>query len=637
MSDDWSFNLPKVEHPAVEKTEDTSRGFGQVLSDFAEGAITRAAESGSIKALPLALLFGGIEGAIKGSPSERQAKKEKLDREYKQTLIDQARQSIAHANSRENRAVESHAMNMDNARLQNKTYALQLQQAQWQADVKALTAQTDIFKQGFYNQIGYNNRTFTGQHIINGSKELQQAFMLEAAENLYERDPEQGRRIFHKMGWDILNDGKGGKFLRSLDGKVTQPFDTSRNRIAEAWGSKIQDAVAAADLFEGVQTLQQGSVRNVVTSPDIIKYFSKVDADGKSQPDYVAAYSRYKNFVQNGVKGNKFTEEDLTGHMLSRTLQEALVDKKFSPEEMNVLIPQFDMYLRKFGARVEMGADGNPANAFVILPNGNGVKQDIMSFAEGLKKNDRVMKSFEAELAAEQAAKQLKAIEVAKAQADLRYKNALAANKEKEVGGNSGAVSETADLDDTSKGLYNAGEKGLKEYGVSIPAVEGKSKSDLTIVFGTALTLAKQKFAETGSYSDAQKTLASELDSVDWPKNEIPDLWSAAGEEQEIKMLEERNRVLRDKLNEDRKAGNFKSEMVTTADDPGAGDIDKAIPRSVRIESKTSREYKRNIDRIGELRKKLHWREQSKKQAAEYRKKSKEAGHLLSKAAKDKR
>lgn len=473
-----------------------------------------------------------------------------------------------------------------------------------------------------------NALNFTGQAIYDNSKAVKQFIEARAIVQAFNRSPEEGKYALNSAGWGLEQNPDGKEYIVSADGKLKIPADgeTLNGMFADITSRMRDDIAAATARGTDALTMEQKNIQRILNLNDNVKAFS-------SPGEALGAYRKFYNQVdKNGTP--VYSKEAKLHHIVSGTVSLAIEDGIITEPEKAALIPLFSASLKKWGMEIAWGDSADTTK--VKLPNGGG-EVSLKTFARAFAQDDVIMGDWESLVARKKAANQLQAIEVAKAQADLRYKNALAANKEKEVGGNSGAVSETADLDDTSKGLYNAGEKGLKEYGVSIPAVEGKSKSDLTIVFGTALTLAKQKFAETGSYSDAQKTLASELDSVDWPKNEIPDLWSAAGEEQEIKMLEERNRVLRDKLNEDRKAGNFKSEMVTTADDPGAGDIDKAIPRSVRIESKTSREYKRNIDRIGELRKKLHQREQSKKQAAEYRKKSKEAGHLLSKAAKDKR
>jgi hypothetical protein len=414
----------------------------------------------------------------------------------------------------------------------------------------------------------------------------------------------------------------------SKDGKFLAFNRETLSKLAEKIMPQLRNGLKAAyTLGTDAQTMDQLSTKNMLMD----KKTQSVYGSPNSGVNYGQALGDYEELLEKGG----FTDLQKITHLLSRTLQAAMVDGNISQIEMQILLPQFQAYMKDMGCEV-MSPDGSIGNAKVKL--GNGTEMSLIKFADGLKERDVIMGQWNTLLDAKSAAKAANALKTAKEMEDLRYKKALTDKKVAEVKGVAGGeASEVSSWDTDSQALYSIGKNIIKDLNVKLPEVEGKSKDDNILAMGIAYNQAEQSFMQNGNLNEAQKVFRNTLKDNDWKDSQIPDLWEEAGEEQEIAMLENRNRDLRDVMNKQREAGEFKSEMVTTADLPDASEIDRAIPRGVRIENKQATEYKRNIDRIGELRKKAYQRTQSKKQAAEYLKKRPEAGKRLIEAAKSNR
>jgi hypothetical protein len=213
------------------------------------------------------------------------------------------------------------------------------------------------------------------------------------------------------------------------------PLSQMMERMSGNVLKRAREAVEAADLFEKTTSLDQCSIRNMITDFGVAKYFTTQGADGKASVDYASAYSAYKDYISANAS-KVFSDEDLMGHMLSRTLQEALVDNKLTPDEMKMLMPQFAMYLEKFRASVTLPNGGDPRTSMVKLADGTQI--DIMTFAKDLKERDRVARGFEQYLNEQRIKKQIAAADVAGKIAESRKKVAQAVKAENEAKGSSG-------------------------------------------------------------------------------------------------------------------------------------------------------------------------------------------------------
>lgn len=637
MSESFGFNEELLPQGNNATSEDKGRSFGEVLADIGIGALRGYAKNGGRGALAGAIL-GGIEG---DTEQEQQALETENAKLRNQALREQIRNSqqnykIAQESHEENSALRKEQL--ANAQRTGRAQDLAFIALQDKADEEQVAKYQADYKKANDNVLKSLN--MFGQSIVKndpGYQAAEGAYIIQRA--LQDGNRRLAERLMSRAGWTPQKDEKGTiTSLVSSDGRVIPYNNNAMQMIMQSVSERSRAGVIAAmAVGTDASTMQQFVMKNTLTSDSVKKYFARPDGN----VDYGSALISYDKYIQDGIKNGTFNDWDLIGHQLSISLQAAVVDGKITQTEKALLLPQFDATLKNAGCELVLN-DGNIANIEVKLAN--GTKVGLLKFADDLKNRDRVMSGWQGQLASNQAKKAAAALEMAQESAKLRKLNAEAVKAEGEAGlGNNGSVDETSDLDDTSKGLYNAGKEGIKEYGVSIPEVKGKSKKDLTVVFGTALTLAQQKFAETGSYSESQKTLASELDSVDWPKDKIPDLWGASGDKQEIEMLEKRNLYLRDQMNAKREKGDFRSSAGGTLPSQrriNPGDVygmAQAAAAAVSPEDKDAFEYKRNIDRIAELRKKQQQRKQSQKQADEYRKKSKEAGQLLLKAAKNNR
>lgn len=617
--------------------EEKSRGFGDVLADIGTGALRGYAQGGAKGALAGAIL-GGIEGDTAQEMRNLQTENEQLRNQALQEQIRNSQQNYKIAQESHEDTRNLRKQQIENSKISGQIQTLQLARAQDESDILAIQKYQKEYTTA--NKKVLKSLNMLGQGIIkndSGYQAAEGAYVIYRA--LQDGNRQLAERLMSSAGWTPQKDEKGNiSSLVSSDGRIIPYNNNTMQMIMNSVNERARAGIVAAmAVGQDAATTEQYTLKNMLTSDSVKKYFARPDGN----IDYGAALISYDKYIQDGIKNGTFNDWDLIGHQLGISLQAAVVDGKITQTEKALLLPQLDATLKSAGCELILN-DGNIAHIEIKLAN--GTKVGLLKFADDLKKRDRVMSGWQEQLASNQAKKAAAALEMAQESAKLRKLNAEAVKAEGEAGlGNNGSVDETSDLDDTSKGLYNAGKEGIKEYGVSIPEVKGKSKKDLTIVFGTALTLAQQKFAETGSYSESQKTLASELDSVDWPKDKIPDLWGASGDKQEIEMLEKRNSYLRDQMNAKREKGDFRSSAdgtlpsqrrITPGDVYGMA---QAAAAATSPEDKDASEYKRNIDRIAELRKKQQQRKQSQKQADEYRKKSKEAGQLLLKAAKNNR
>lgn len=607
--------------PAAEA--ENSRSFGQVLSDIAVGALEGYAKGGGRGAIA-----GGILGGIRGEDPARQIEQDNA--RLRNDLLKQQLQFNAesHQDTRELRKEQ-----IANARNEKKQQALQFAALQRRSDAMQIEAWAKEYDNEF-QKISDSLNLF-GRTLLKNDPGYQGQKAAYVIMRAAETNPRLAQEAAARAGWNLQMDGDKIVGLVANDGSNRSlKYDRSSMKMIMGFlNERFRNGITAAmALGQDAQNMEQFAIKNTLLDNKVKKVFTEANGN----VDYGSAYEAYYKFIRNNSKD--FSDADMIGHQLNITLQAALVDGAISQQEMAVLIPQVQARFKDLGCDI-IAPDGNPKNAKVKFANGTEI--DILKFAQGLKERDTVMSAWRADLAKIQADKAKKAMVAAEQALKHRKLNAETVKAEQEAGiganGAAGNAEDTANWGNEEKALYNVGQKKAQELNVKIPEIEGKNKADATLTFGVAYNQAEQVFVETGDYGKAQKKLASELEDVGWKESQIPDLFGDKAEKQQIEMLEKRNRFLRDRLNAKREKGEYKSEMVTTAELPNATDIDRAIPVGVRIEDADTREYKRNIDRISELRSKQFTRMKNKKQAAEYSKRYPKKAEELAKAAADRR
>jgi hypothetical protein len=238
-------------------------------------------------------------------------------------------------------------------------------------------------------------------------------------------------------------------------------------------------------------SLQQAAVRSVLTSKESQAYFGT---------QYDAAYADYRNFMQAGSQKGLFSDQDVATHVLNRTLQEAMRDRKLTNEEMAVLVPQFQMSLQKFGGEIILGADLKTTT--VRMKDGTTITLDTL--AEQLQQRDVIGARYKLHL--DNLIGQRKAQE-SKAEEEFlkREKQRLEVEKLKtEVGGKEKGNSKTASPeesfeDKTLQEDYKIGQNAIKK--LSLPETNDKN---LVVHYGQAYQMADKAFRNSGLYCDAQ-------------------------------------------------------------------------------------------------------------------------------------
>jgi hypothetical protein len=618
-----------AEETNTKPREEQGRSFGQVLADWGKGALEGAANAGSIKGMLPGVVFGGLKGAIYGDEDQ---KIKDLQTKRLELANKQLEQNIA-------QSAESHNLSVEGMKTVNKINALKLIDAQNQDDDNAFArAKKDadgIFKRG----IGYDNKTFLAQGIIDKNKSIQTANNLNAMYNVFQQDPEKGKRLFARAGWRIENGKDGNYEVTSLDGTRRMPLNQMMEKMSGNVLKRAREAIEAADLFEKTTSLDQCSIRNMITDSGVEKYFTTQGADGKASVDYASAYSAYKDYISANAS-KVFSDEDLMGHMLSRTLQESLVDNKLTPDEMKMLMPQFAMYLEKFRASVTLPNGGDPRTAMVKLAD--GTQKDIMTFAKDLKERDRVARGFEQYLNEQHIKKQIAAADVAGKIAESRKKVAQAVKAENEAKGSSGQETEnTENWSNTAKNYLQKGKQVADTLGVAVPEIEGKSSEESKVALGVGFSKAESEFANSGNIVEANRVFTQSLENAGWKKEDIPSLWEDQVDDAKLFRLEKEQRSIlkqiedfeenKERIKRDR---DERKRKITPFSVMGGADMDRAEATfNFTRESGLREKFEKNQEEINRLRKKKNQKIKSK----EIRKNTAEAGSRLVEYAKSNR
>lgn len=395
---------------------------------------------------------------------------------------------------------EKHAVGMKNAKTEGEILAIKLEEAE---NKRALTEAETIGKEFDSNMASvYGDEwDFEGMSIMRNSAGYRQARELYIIMKLYDRNPQMAQRLMKQGGWsvvprsgtngeeyDIVNDVTGARFAFN---------ETSMKALQENIQKNFNDGyMAGKAIGSPAGSLQQAAVRSVLTSKESQAYFGT---------QYDAAYADYRNFMQAGVQKGLFSDQDVATHVLSRTLQEAMRDRKLTKEEMAVLVPQFQMSLQKFGGEIIPGADLKTTT--VRMKDGTTITLDTL--AEQLQQRDVIGARYKLHLdnlIGQRKAQESKAeeeflkrekhrLEVEEKQ--LKVKELKDGDKKKV--GNEIPSPEEAFEDKTLQEDYKIGVGAMKS--LHLPETDDKN---LVVHYGQAYQMANNAFKNSGLYCDAQ-------------------------------------------------------------------------------------------------------------------------------------
>lgn len=382
--------------------------------------------------------------------------------------------------------------NSANRRKQGEILSLQLQAAQDKADQAAYEQEKKQFD-SLMNATYGSQLDFEGQSVLKSSVGYQQAQELYVIFKLYDSNPEMAQRLMKQGGWsvvprsgtngegyDIINDNTGAKF----------GFDeTNMKALQEDIQKNFQNGyMAAMALGTPANSLQQVALRSMLQSTESQElYGTRFDA----------AYAGYQTFVQTGLKSGQFTDRDVATHVLNRTLQAAVKDGKLNDDEIAALVPQFQMYLQKFGGEIIPGADLKTTT--VRMKDGTTITLDTL--AEQLQQRDVIGARYQLHLAnmiGQRKAQESKALE----ESLKREKQRLEVEKLKNEVGDKKKVNEIdspeAEFEDkeVSK-LVSFGRDNAAKFNVDLP-------NDVQAAnFGMGLVAAKNAYSKYGLNYDA--------------------------------------------------------------------------------------------------------------------------------------
>lgn len=245
--------------------------------------------------------------------------------------------------------------------------------------------EADKFKNALKEQSGYDFWNVYGQAIFDNSENLGSLTEAMQVMQAYERSDEEGDYMLSQTGWKRMTDENGNTKLISPEGDLEfNASDDGIRKVMTEIQKKLLDDMAAAYIMGGDSTdLQQFATKNILSQNNTEKVFGT----------YGNAIREYNQFINKGVpnaKGGvseKFNKTEKLGHILSRSLQSAIIDGKISQEEMAQLTPLFALTVKKMGGEVIFGND--VANTKVKL--GSGMEVPLTRFAQDLAERDVVM------------------------------------------------------------------------------------------------------------------------------------------------------------------------------------------------------------------------------------------------------
>lgn len=513
---------------STEKKEAPGRDWGDVLADIGVGAL-RGYGRGGVRGA----IAGGIVGGIEG---DKDAERQQLEMENARLRNEALKQDLRFGKNREERAAaaekrseqaskraeQSHAVSMQHANASLEASRLNLYKAQAQA-------YGDEFYKGMTNKLNADGVDFADQNLLFNSTAFREAQDMWIAFKMYDNNPDAAVSLLKDIGWNVETDKDGKtwfyqdapdgtrKRLEFNDATVRQIRDKVNKDFMDNYGTVIALGTPAA-------SLNQASIKNVLTSKEVKNVYGDKLLD---------AGRDYKAFLQAGAKSKIFTQEDIAGHIMNRTLQAALVDKKLTQEEMQVLIPQFQLALKKFGGEIIPGEGGSIEKTLVKLKDGRTITLDTL--ARDLNERDVVWGKWNDQMKAKAVAKEAAMIKRANDAlnqqmkiVDLETKQLKNREKRQEMGlpvdggGAPGESDEGIALEDALKDMdgyerpykndgthsplvipgLNAGHNFVKKYDIKI---SNPNRELALFSLGDADLAAEDAYSKTGFYFEAER------------------------------------------------------------------------------------------------------------------------------------
>lgn len=242
-----------------------------------------------------------------------------------------------------------------------------------------------IFVDGLKKQIGHDFLNLPGQTIFDNSENLRILTQVIQIFKAYEESDERGDYMLSKSDFTRQVKKDGLPVLVSKDG--TREFILTEENINKAMldiQNGLKNDIAASYLIGGdAQSLDEYATKNILEQPNTKQVFGT----------YGNAVGEYNQFLNSNIsigQGKvvpRFSKEDKLGHLLSRTLQGAIIDGKISQQEMQQLTPLFAMTVKKMGGEVIFGND--VATSKIKLAN--GVEVPLTKFANDIAERDKIM------------------------------------------------------------------------------------------------------------------------------------------------------------------------------------------------------------------------------------------------------
>jgi hypothetical protein len=271
---------------------------------------------------------------------------------------------------------------------------LGLEIAQQQAWSNNFIRDTEIARQNFNTQFGYDSLNFHGQAIFDNSSNLEALIDADVIMTAYNRSPEEGDYALRQAGWkrEVRQDENGvsSEWIISDDGSLEMPLDDEHiQQVMTQIQKQLKDDIGAAYISGGDATsIEMFSAKRIIEDPVSLEAFGTKGT----------VLGLYNNFLYGGVPKEdgtmvpRFSNAQIVGHQLSEALQLALIDEQITEEEKRVLAPLFAANIKKMGGEVIWGNSVDET----FIRRGDGSQVGLRQLARDLPRYDDVAKAWQA-------------------------------------------------------------------------------------------------------------------------------------------------------------------------------------------------------------------------------------------------
>lgn len=271
---------------------------------------------------------------------------------------------------------------------------LGLEIAQQQAWSNNFIRDTEIARQNFNTQFGYDSLNFHGQAIFDNSSNLEALIDADVIMTAYNRSPEEGDYALRQAGWkrEVRQDENGvsSEWIISDDGSLAMPLDEEHiQQVMTQIQKQLKDDIGAAYISGGDATsIEMFSAKRIIENPVSLEAFGTKGT----------VLGLYNNFLYGGVPKEdgtmvpRFSNAQIVGHQLSEALQLALIDEQITEEEKRILAPLFAASIKKMGGEVIWGNSVDET----FIRRGDGSQVGLRQLARDLPRYDDVAKAWQA-------------------------------------------------------------------------------------------------------------------------------------------------------------------------------------------------------------------------------------------------